>query len=68
MEQRWLVGYDYERGSLLAQPVVKKEFVCNWAQLARGIACGDRQVTTAELASACNQQLVQRMGTLALTD
>lgn len=69
MQQRWLVGYDYGRGSLLAQPVAKEEFVCNWAQLARGIACGERQATTAELvdlASACNQQLVQRMGNPAL--
>ncbi|QOQ83842.1 antA/AntB antirepressor family protein [Comamonas thiooxydans] len=69
MQQRWLVGYDYGRGGLLAQPVGNEEFVCNWAQLARGIACGDRQATTAELvdlASACNQQLVQRMGNPAL--
>lgn len=68
-QQRWLVGYDYSLGGLLAQPVAKEEFVCNWAQLARGIACGDRQATTAELvdlASACNQQLVQRMGNPAL--
>ncbi len=69
MQQRWLVDYDYGRGGLLAQPVAKEEFVCNWAQLARGIACGDRQATIAELvdlASACNQQLVQRMGNPAL--
>lgn len=69
MQQRWLVGFSHDRGGLLAQPVAKEEFVCTWAQLARGIACGDRQATTAELvdlASACNQQLVQRMGNPAL--
>ena len=50
-------------------PVAPDQFVKSFREIARGIAVGDMELSTAELidlASACNQRLVHRLGNPAL--
>lgn len=66
--RQWLVSTDMN-GKETVRPVAPDQFVKSFREIARGIAVGDMELSTAELidlASACNQRLVHRLGNPAL--
>lgn len=66
--RQWLVSTDMQ-GRETVRPVAPDQFVKSFREIARGIAVGDMELSTAELidlASACNQRLVHRLGNPAL--
>lgn len=66
--RQWLVSTDMN-GKETVRPVAPDQFVNSFREIARGIAVGDMELSTAELidlASACNQRLVRRLGNPAL--
>lgn len=66
--RQWLVSTDMA-GKETVRPVAPDQFVKSYREIARGIAVGDLMPSTAELvdlASACNQRLVHRLGNPAL--
>ena len=66
--RQWLVSTDMN-GKETVRPVAPDQFVKSFREIARGIAVGDMELSTAELidlASASNQRLVHRLGNPAL--
>lgn len=66
--RQWLVSTDMN-GKETVRPVAPDQFVKSFREIARGIAVGDMELSTTELidlASACNQRLVHRLGNPAL--
>lgn len=69
MRQRLLVSFSPDSGRMNCTVIAPNDFVCNYRSLARNIATGDAMLTNAELvdlAAACNQRLVQRLGNPAI--
>ena len=66
--RRWLVSTDHH-GNETVRPIGDNQFVWSYREMARGIATGDLMPSVAELvdlAAACHQRLVGRLGNPAV--
>lgn len=64
LEQRFMLSFDRDTGRMNIKPVPADAFVLSWPQFVRGVVTNDIMATNtelAELASACNHRLAQRL-------
>ena len=64
LEQRFMLSFDRDTGRMNIKPVPDDAYVLSWQQFARAVVTSDVTATSAELAelaSACNHRLAQRL-------
>ena len=64
LNQRFMLSFDRHTGRMNLNPVPDDAFVLSWQQFARAVVTNDIDPTNtelAELASACNRRLAQRL-------